>query len=103
MHRVQWYLNAKSICHYANDAYSSYEVLHVIGLSQDYFLFLKDRKWEMEEGGIYRKRESRKKNGESAPRALGTGGSPFDFYALLQREYIPYFRRVLGERKKKSK
>lgn len=40
---------------------------------------------------------------ERAPRERGTGGSPFGFHrALLQREYIPYFRRVLGERLKKK-
>lgn len=34
-----------------------------------------------------------------APGTRETGGSLFGFYhALLQREYIPYFRRVLGER-----
>lgn len=45
---------------------------------------------------------------EGAPRTREIGGSPFGFYrALLQREYIPYFRRVLGEgskeRPKRSK
>lgn len=47
---VQRYLNAKSFCHYANDAYSPYEVLHVIGLSRDYFLSSKDRKWGNKRG-----------------------------------------------------
>jgi len=44
MYREQRYLDAKSFCHYANDAYSPYEVLHVIGFGQDYFLSSKDRK-----------------------------------------------------------
>ncbi|KYM98088.1 hypothetical protein ALC62_11434, partial [Cyphomyrmex costatus] len=39
---------------------------------------------------------------KGAPRRRETGSSPFGFYrALLQREYIPYFRRVLDERSKK--
>lgn len=65
---VQRYLNAKSFCYYANDAYSPYEVLHVIGISQDYFLSSKDRKWGNERGRD-REKESRKKN-EEMRRAL---------------------------------
>ena len=56
------------------------------------------------EGGLHSEGELRKKNEElrrAAPGTRGTEGSPFGFYrALLQREYIPYFRRGLGERPK---
>lgn len=89
MHRVQRYFNAKSICHYANDAYSSYEVLHVIGLSQDYFLFLKDRKWGKERGrNIQRKgiEEEEWRDEEGAPKALEVAHSAF--IVLCFRENI---------------
>lgn len=59
----------------------------------------------MKEGEIYGEKgveEEEWKDEKGAPRARGTEDSPFGFYhALLQREYIPYFRRVLGERLKK--
>lgn len=104
MYRVQRYLNAKSFRHYANDAYSPYEVLHVIGHGQDHFLSSKDRKRENERGrDIQKKRIEEEEWGDEkgAPRTRGTEESPFGFYrALLQREYIPYFRRGLGERPK---
>lgn len=100
-------LNAKSFRYYANDAYSPYEVLHVIGLGRDHFLSSKDRKRRREdERGrrvIQRRRIEEEEWGDEeevdAPRTRGTEESPFGFYrALLQREYIPYFRRGLGER-----
>lgn len=102
MYRVQRCLNAKSFRHYANDAYSPYEVLHVIGFGQDYFLSSKGRKWGNERGrDMQRKGIEEEEWGDEAgaPGTRETGGSLFGFYhASLQREYIPYFRRVLGER-----
>lgn len=61
----------------------------------------------MKEGEIYGERESKKKNGKMRRALLEHGElevahSAF-IRALLQREYIPYFRRVLGERLKKRR
>lgn len=38
MRSAQRCLDAKSFLHYANDAYTPYEILHVIGFGQDHFL-----------------------------------------------------------------
>jgi len=109
---VQRYLNAKSFCHYANDAYSLYEVLHVIGLSQDYFLSSKDRKWGNERG-----RDIQRKRIEEEDRSVERRGSLLEHgkqepIRLLssrfasERIYIPYFRRIAErpkERPKRSK
>lgn len=91
MYRIQRYLNAKSFRHYANDAYSPYEVLHVIGFGQDHFYLQKIENGKTREGGIYRKRELRKKNREMR-RALLEHGEQKEahsaFIALCFRENI---------------
>lgn len=38
MRSAQRCLDAKSFRHYANDAYTPYEILHVIGFDRDHFL-----------------------------------------------------------------
>jgi len=80
-------LDAKSFRHYANDAYSPYEIFHVIGSSRDHFLPSNEKAGEREREGNW---ERSKREEESLGRG---GGGPLGFYlSLLRREYVPYFR-----------
>lgn len=108
MRYAQRQLDAKSFCHYANDAYSPYEILYVIGSGQDHFLPSKDRRQGSARGRGRETKdgESSEKNGEMKESRQDTRReSHTTFIVLCFRENIflifsLFSKRVLEEQSK---
>lgn len=88
MRSAQRCLDAKSFLHYANDAYTPYEILHVIGFGQDHFLPSNEKGGEREREGS-RQKENRGRNWKrSTGDEGGTQQSAFIFLCFRENMFL---------------
>lgn len=108
MRSAQRCLDAKSFCHYVNDAYSPYEILHVIGFGQDHFLTWNEKGAERDEEGngekerimieTWGKKSTREEEDRRVVRRRGRGSPPAFYLSFCFGENMFLIFEALEER-----